>query len=51
MSINSRLTSILVIGQRKALYGQGISGSDCARKETDILITSRSGDRKIIKSI
>ena len=49
MSINSRTKAVYIIGQRKALCGQRIPGSSCARKETvdiDILITFRKGDRK-----
>ena len=40
--------------QRKAFYRQKIPQSSCASKETvdiDILVKSRNGDRKIIKSI
>ena len=54
MSVNSRLKATKIIGQRKAFYGQRISESSCARKETidiDILVTSRNGDRKIMQSI
>ena len=54
MSVNSRLKATKIIGQRKAFYRQRIPEPSCARKETvdiDILLTSRNGDRKIIKSI
>ena len=50
MSVNSRLKSTEVIGQRKTLELE----STCARKETvdiDILVTSKNGDRKIVQSI
>ena len=49
MSVNSRLKANKIIGQRKASYRQRIPESSCARKEivdTDILVTSRNGDRK-----
>ena len=54
MSFNSRLKTTKITGQRKAFYRQRIPESSCARKETidiDILITSRNGDRKIMRSI
>ena len=54
MSVNSRLRVTKIIGQRKAFYKQRISESSCARKETvdiDILVTSSSGDRKIMRSV
>ena len=54
ISDNSRLTAIYIIGQRKAFYRQRIPEFSCARKGTvdiDILVTSRSGDRKIMQSI
>ena len=54
MSVNSGLKATKVIGQRKALYRQRIPEFSRARKETvniDILVTSRNGHRKIIKSI
>ena len=54
MSVNSGLKATKVIGQRKAFYRQRIPAFCCARKETvhiDILVTSRSGDRKIMQSI
>ena len=54
MSVDSRLKSISIIGQRKAIYRQRIPESSFARKETvdiDILVTSRNGDRKIMQSI
>ena len=43
-----------IIGQRKAFYRQRIPEPSCTRKETidiDILVTSRHGDRKIMRSI
>ena len=54
MFVNPRLKATKIIGQRKALYRQRIPEPSCARKETvdiDILVTSRSGDRKIMESI
>ena len=54
MSVNSRLEAIKIMGQRKAFYRQRISESSCVRKETVdivILVTSRTGDRKIMQSI
>ena len=54
MSVNSRLKTTKIIGQRKAFYRQRIPETSCARKETvdiDILVTSRNSDRKIIQSI
>ena len=54
MSVNSRLRVTKIIGQRKAFYKQRIPESSCARKETvdiDILVTSSSGDRKIMRSV
>ena len=55
MSVNSRLTAIYIIGQRKAFYRQKIPEPTCARKgtvDTDILVTSiEMFDRKIIQSI
>ena len=54
MSVNSRLKATKIIGQRKAFYRQRIPEFSHARKETvdiDILVTSRNGDRKIMKSI
>ena len=54
MSCNSRLKASKIIGQRKAFYRQRIPESSYARKETvdtDILVTSKNGDRKIMQSI
>ena len=54
MSVNSRLKTTKIVGQRKAFYWQRIPGSSCAIKEIadiNILVTSRNGDRKIIQSI
>ena len=54
MSVNSRLKTTKIIGQRKAFHRQRIPESRCVRKETvdmDILVTSRKGDRKIIQFI
>ena len=48
MSVNSRLKTTKIIGQRKAFYRQRIPESSCARKETvgiDILVTSRNDHR------
>ena len=53
MSVNSRLKTTYTIGQRKEFYRQRIPQSSCVRKEIvdiDILVTSRNGDRKILKS-
>ena len=53
MSVNSRLKANKVIGQRKAFYRQRIPESSCVRKETadtDILVTSKNGNRKTIQS-
>ena len=54
MSFNSRLKATKIIGQRKAFQRQRIPEFSCARKETadtDILVTSTNGDRKIMQSI
>ena len=54
MSVNSGLKATKIIGQRKAFYRQRIPQFSCARKETvdiDILVTSKSDDRKIMQSI
>ena len=54
MSVNSRLKAAKIIGQRKTFYGQRIPESSCVTKETvdiDILVTPRSGDRKITQTI
>ena len=54
MSVNSRLNTTKIIGQRKAFYRQRIPGSSCAKKETidiEVLVTSGIGDRKIMQSI
>ena len=51
MSANSRLKATKIIRQRKAFYGQRIRESSYAKKETvdtDILVISRNGDRKIM---
>ena len=53
MSVNSGLKPTKIIGQRKALYRQGIPEFSCARKETvdiDILVKSTNGARKIMQS-
>ena len=47
MSVNSRLNTTKIIGQRKAFYRQRIPGSGCAKKQLDPGI----GDRKIMQSI
>ena len=47
MSVNSRLKSTKITGQRNAFYRQRIPQSSCTRKEIvdiDILVTSRNGD-------
>ena len=54
MSVNSGLKATKIIRQRKAFCRQRIPEFSCARKETvdiDILVTSRTGDRKIMQSI
>ena len=54
MSVNYKLKTIEIIGERKAFYKQRSRESSCAKKETvdiDILITSRDDNRKIMKSI
>ena len=54
MSVNSRLKATKITSQRKPFYRHRIPECSCARKETvdiDILVTCRSGDRKIIQSI
>ena len=54
MSANSRLKVTTIIGQRKAFYKQTIPEFRRARKETvdtDILVTPRNGDRKLMQSI
>ena len=54
MSVNSRLKTTKIIGQRKAFYRQRIPESSCAKKETvdiDILLTSGNCDRNIMQSI
>ena len=54
MSVNSGLKATKIIGQRKAFYRQIIPEFSCARKETvdtDILVTSRNGDRKLMQPI
>ena len=54
MSVNSRLKPTKIIGQRKAFYRERIPESSCARKETidiDILVTSRNGHKKVMRSI
>ena len=50
MSVNSRLKTTKIIGQRKAFSRQKIAEPSCPRKETvdiAVLVTSRNGDRKI----
>ena len=44
MSVNSRIKTNYIIGQRKATYRQRIPESNCARKETvDIgMVTKKS---------
>ena len=54
MSVNSTPKATEIISQRKAFYRQIIPESSYAKKETvntDILVTSRNGDRKIMHSI
>ena len=54
MSVNSGLKAAKIIDQRKAFYTKRIPEFSCARKETvgtDILVTSRNAERKIIQSI
>ena len=54
VSINSRLKTTQIIGQKKAFYSQIIPESGCVRKENlnlYILVASKNGDRKIIQAI
>ena len=54
MSVNSGLKITKIIGQTKRLYRLRISEFSRARKETvdiDILVKSRNGGRKVMKSI
>ena len=54
MSVDYRAEATEIMGQKKTFYKQIIPESTCARKETvntDILVTSRNGDRKIMHSI
>ena len=54
MSVNSRLKTTKIVGQKKVFYRQIIPESSCATKETvdiDIPVTFRNGDRKIMQSI
>ena len=54
MFANARLKATKIIGQRKAFHRQRIPESSCARKKTDdidIILKSRNGNRKIMKSI
>ena len=54
MSVNSTPKATKIISQRKAFYRQIIPESSYAKKETvntDIFLTSRNGDRKIMHSI
>ena len=54
MSADSRLKATKIRGQRRAFYRQRIPESSSVRKETvaiDILVTSRNGYRKIMRSI
>ena len=47
MSVNSRLKANRIVGQRKAFYRQRIP----KKLGTNILVTSRNGDRKIMQTI
>ena len=54
MPVNSGLKATKITGQREAFYRQRIPEFSCTRKETfdtDILVTSKNGDRKIMQSI
>ena len=55
MFANSRLKATTkIIGQRKAIPAKRIPETSCARKETvdtEIVVTSRNSDRKIMQSI
>ena len=54
MSANSKLEDIQIIGQKKAFYRHRTPQSSCAGEETvdtDILVTSRNGDRKSMQTI
>ena len=51
MTVNFRFKATKIIGQRKAFKGQRIQEKKEETVDIDILITSRSGDRKIMQSI
>ena len=51
MSVNSRLQGTKIIGQIKAFYRQRIPESKKEIVDTDILVTSWNGDRKIMHAI
>ena len=51
MPVNSRLKATKIIGQRKAFYRQRIPESKKEIVDTDILVTSWNGDRKIMHAI
>ena len=54
LQLNSRLKANKIIGRGKVFSRQRIPQYSCARKETvdiDILVTSKNGDREIIKTI
>ena len=53
MSVNPRLKTNKIIGQRKEFFRQRMLESSCERKETvdiNILVTYRNGSRKIMQS-
>ena len=54
MSVNFRHKVTKTIGQRKAFHRHRTPESICAKKDIvniDIIVTSRNGDRKIMRSI
>ena len=53
MSVNPRLKTNKIIGQRKEFFRQRMLESSCEGKETvdiNILVTYRNGSRKIMQS-
>ena len=54
MSVDYRLEATEIMDQRKTFYKRIIPESTCGRKETantELLVTSRNGERKIMQSI
>ena len=50
-TVNSRLTAIQIISQKKAFYSQRIPESNYVRKETADIDILRNGDRKTMQYI